>query len=151
MTPGAYNNNVQIFQTATHVAILNEMVHDARIIPLADKQRMSVPQGMGVSVARYEGNTLVVDTQHFARETSLDGTSEQTHLVERFTRMGPDALLYEFTVTDLSEWTKPWTAQIFMVKNPDKVYEYACHEGNYGLAGVLGGARAAEAAAAVKK
>jgi hypothetical protein len=151
MTPGAYNNNVQIFQTKTHVAILNEMVHDVRVVPLADKPSMSVPQGMGVSYARFDGNTLVVTTKHFARETSLDGTSDKTELVERFTRLAADTLMYEFTVTDLSEWTRPWTAQLFMVKSPDKVYEYACHEGNYGLSGVLAGARLAEAAAQAKK
>jgi hypothetical protein len=150
MTPGAYNNNVQIFQTRTHVVILNEMVHDARIIPFADKPNMSIPQNAGVSHARFNGNTLVVTTKHFARETSLDGTSDKTELVERFTRVGPDALLYEFTVTDPSEWTRPWTAQVFMVKSPDSMYEYACHEGNYGLAGVLAGARLAEAAAKQK-
>jgi len=147
MTPGAYNNNVQIFQTKTHVVILNEMVHDARIIPLADKPNMTIPQNAGVSYARFDGNTLVVTTRHFARETSLDGTSDRTDLVERFTRVDQDALLYEFTVNDPSEWTRPWTAQVFMVKSPDNMYEYACHEGNYGLAGVLAGARLAEAAA----
>lgn len=151
MTPGAYNNNMQIFQTKTHVAILNEMVHDVRIVPFADKPNVSIPQGMGVSYARFDGNTLVVTTKHLARETSLDGTSEKTELVERFTRLAPDTLMYEFTVTDLSEWTRPWTAQLFMVKSPDKVYEYACHEGNYGLSGVLAGARLAEAAAGKQK
>jgi hypothetical protein len=151
MTPGAYNNNVQIFQTKTHVAILNEMVHDVRIVPFADRPNVSIPQGMGVSYARFDGDTLVVTTKHLARETSLDGTSEKTELVERFTRMAPDTLMYEFTVTDLSEWTRPWTAQLFMVKSPDKIYEYACHEGNYGLAGVLAGARLAEANARRQK
>lgn len=151
MTPGAYNNNMQIFQTKTHVVLLNEMVHDARIIPLANQAGTSIPQGSGVSWAHYEGNTLVINTKHFSRETSLDGSSDKTELVERITRMGADNLLYEFTVTDLSEWTRPWTAQLFMVKSPDKVYEYACHEGNYGLAGVLAGARLAEAAAAKQR
>ncbi|MQA28237.1 MAG: hypothetical protein GEU82_00150 [Luteitalea sp.] len=153
MTPGAYNNNVQIFQAAGQVAILNEMVHDVRIIPLDGRPSGKVRQGMGVSRGRWDGDTLVVDTTNFARETSLEGSSADMRLVERFTRTAPDTLLYEFTVTQPTEWTRPWTAQLFMVKSADGIYEYACHEGNYGLAGVLGGARAEEkaSAAAAKK
>jgi hypothetical protein len=147
MMPSAYNNNVQIFQTPGYVAILNEMVHDARIVPLDGRPRAGIPQKHGESRGRWEGDTLVVETLDFAHETSLDGSSATMRLVERFTRVDADTLLYEFTVNEPTEWTKPWTAQIPMVRSPDRIYEYACHEGNYSLAGVLAGARADEAAA----
>ena len=147
MTPGAYNNNVQIFQTAGSVAILSEMIHDARIVPLDGRPRHAVPLKHGESRGRWEGDTLVVETSNFAHETSLEGSSANMKLVERFTRVDPDTLLYEFTVNEPSEWTTPWTARISMVRSPDYVYEYACHEGNHGLAGVLAGARADERAA----
>jgi hypothetical protein len=151
MTPGAYNNNVQIFQTAGHVAILNEMVHDARIIPLDGRPRLAIPLKHGESRGRWEGNTLVVETSSFAHQTSLNGSTANMRLVERFSRADADTLLYEFTVNDPTEWTKPWTAQISMRRSPDRMYEYACHEGNYGLAGILSGARADEKAAAINK
>ncbi len=94
-----------------------------------------------------EGDTLVVDTTSFYRETSLAGSSANMHLVERFTRVDADTLLYEFTVNDPSTWTKPWTAQVPMKKSQDQVYEYACHEGNYAMRNMLTGARAQEKAA----
>jgi hypothetical protein len=147
MLPGAYNNNMQIFQTPGYVAILNEMVHDARIIPLDGRRRVSVPQKHGESRGRWEGSTLVVETSNFAHETSLEGSSANMRLVERFTRVDADTLLYEFTVDQPTEWTRPWTAQVSMIRSPDRIYEYACHEGNYSLAGVLAGARADEEAA----
>jgi hypothetical protein len=153
MTPGAYNNNVQVFQSPDTVAILNEMVHDARIIPLDGRPHGNVRQWKGDSRARWEGDTLVVDTVNFKRETSLPNSSANLHLVERFTRTGPDTLEYQFTVDDPSMWTRPWTAVVQMKKTSDPIYEYACHEGNYAMAGILGGARLAEktAAEAAKK
>ncbi|MQA31507.1 MAG: hypothetical protein GEU82_17005 [Luteitalea sp.] len=147
MMPSAYNNNVQIFQAPGYVVILNEMVHDARIVPLDGRPRAGIPQKHGDSRGRWEGDTLVVDTMDFAHATSLDGSSAGMRLVERFTRADADTLMYEFTVNQPTEWTKPWTAQIAMVRSPDRMYEYACHEGNYSLAGVLAGARADEKAA----
>jgi hypothetical protein len=144
MTPGAYNNNVQIVQTAGTVAIMNEMVHDVRIVPVDGRPRTAVQYGMGESRGHWEGSTLVVETANFERETSLAGSTSAMRLVERFTRTDPQTMLYEFTVTDPSTWTKPWTAQLSMVKLSDEIYEYACHEGNYGLAGVLLGARMRE-------
>jgi hypothetical protein len=147
MMPGAYNNNVQIFQAPGYVAILNEMIHDARIVPLDGRPRAAIPQKHGSSRGRWEGETLVVETTNFAHETSLDGSDATMHLVERFTRVDADTLLYEFTVNQPTEWTRPWTAQISMIRSPDRLYEYACHEGNHSLAGVLAGARADEKAA----
>ena len=105
---------------------------------------------MGVPRGRWQGDTLVVESNNFARETSLAGSTANMKLVERFTRTGPDTLLYEFTVDDPTEWTRPWTAQIHMTKSREPMYEYACHEGNYALAGVLRGARVEEEAAAKK-
>ncbi len=147
MTPSAYNNNVQIFQSADHVAILNEMVHSARIIPLDDRPHLpaDLRQWVGDSRASWDGDTLVVTTRNFLGETSLGGSSASMHLVERFTRLGDDRLLYEFTVSDPTTWSGPWTAQVLMNPSDQPLYEYACHEGNYSMASSLSGARAMEA------
>jgi len=147
MIPDAYNNNFQLFQTKEYVVILNEMVHNARVVPLDGRPHGSIRQWRGDSVGRWEGNTLVVDTINFKRETNVDGSSANLHLTERFTRTGPNALLYEFTMDDPTTWTRPWTAAVPTVKSDSPVYEYACHEGNSGLEGVLAGARAEEKAA----
>lgn len=147
MHPGAYNNNFQLFQTPQYVVILNEMVHDARIIPLDGRPHGQIRQWKGDSRGHFEGDTLVVDTINFKRETSLPNSSANTHLVERFTRTDANTLLYEFTVEDPTMWTRPWTAVIPMRKSDDPIYEYACHEGNYAMASILAGARAAEKAA----
>ena len=146
MTPGAYNNNVQLFQTPGYVALLNEMVHSVRIVPLDGRPHGTVRQWAGDSVGHWEGNTLVVDTTNFKRETSLDGSSTNTHLTERFTRVDAHTLLYEFTVDDPTMWARPWTAVIPMTKSDTPIYEYACHEANYAMTGILAGARAAEKA-----
>jgi hypothetical protein len=147
MHPAAYNNHFHLFQTPQSVAILTEMVHDARIIPTDGRPHGNVRQWKGDSIGHWEGNTLVVDTTNFKRETSLAGTSANTHLIERFTRTDADTLLYEFTVDDSTVWTRPWTAAIPTWKSEERIYEYACHEGNYALAGILAGARADEKAA----
>lgn len=149
MTPAAYNQNMQIFQTRQHVVILNEMIHNARVIPMDGRSHGPLPQWVGDSRGRWEGDTLVVDTVNFKRETAfLNGkTTSKLHLIERFTRVDADTLLYEFTVDDPSVWTRPWTAQIAMTSSADPIYEYACHESNYGLTGILGGARARDAGA----
>jgi hypothetical protein len=148
MVPGAYNNDVQLLQTPGYVVILNEMVHSARIVPLDGRPHGSIRQWRGDSVGHWEGNTLVVDTTNFRRETSLPGSSSNTHLIERFTRTDANTLLYEFTVDDPTMWTRPWTAVVPMTKSDDPIYEYACHEGNYAMSGILAGARAADKAAA---
>jgi hypothetical protein len=147
MIPGAYNNNFQLFQTPKYVVILNEMVHSARVVPLDGSPHGNIRQWKGDSRGHWEGDTLVVDTTNFKRETNLEGSSANTHLIERFTRTGASTLLYEFTVDDPAMWTKPWTAVVPMSKSEDPIYEYACHEGNYGMTGILAGARAEERAA----
>ena len=147
MTPSAYNNNVQLFQTADHVVILNEMVHNARVVPLDGRPHLPahLRQWVGDSRASWDGDTLVIETRNFLGETSLRGSSANLRLVERFTRAGADTLIYEFTVNDPTSWTRPWTAQVRMARTDEPLYEYACHEGNYSMPSSLSGARAMEA------
>jgi len=147
MIPGAYNNSVQLVQTPGYVVILNEMVHSTRVVPLDGRPHNSIREWQGDSRGHWEGNTLVVDTTNFRRETSLDGSSANTHVIERFTRTDANTLVYEFTVDDPTMWTKPWTAIVPMTRSDDPIYEYACHEANYAMSGILAGARAAEKAA----
>ena len=148
MVPGGYNQNLQIFQTAQSVVILNEMVHNARVIPLDGRPHGNIRQWAGVSRGRWAGNTLVVDTRNFSGVTAFRGSSANLRLIERFTRVDKDTLLYEFTADDPTTWTRKWTAQIPMLRNPERIYEYACHEGNYGMEGILSSARATEKEAA---
>jgi hypothetical protein len=151
MVSGAYNNNVQIVQTPGYVVILNEMVHNARIIPTDGRPHGTIRRWTGDSRGRWDGDTLVVETVNFRRETSLSGSSAATHLVERFTRVDPKTIRYEFTVTDPTTYTRPWTAVMPLRAIDELLYEYACHEGNYALRGILGGARAQEKAEAAKQ
>ena len=148
--PGAYNNNLQIFQTPAHVVILNEMVHEARIVPLDGRPHLEphIRQWQGDSRGHWDGNTLVVDTTNFTDKTNFRGSRENLHLVERFTRVDADTLLYEFTVEDPSTWTHPWTGALPMAKNDGQMYEYACNEGNRGMYNLLAGARVQEKTAA---
>ena len=149
MTPGFYNNNVQIFQTPDAVALLNEMNHNVRIVPLDGRAHGDLPQWTGDSRGRWEGDTLVVETSRFLRETSFSSgrTDERLRLVERFTRVSSETLMYEATIDDPTVWSRPWTYQVPMQWNDQPLFEYACHEGNYGLYNILAGARAQEAAA----
>ena len=155
MTPGGYNNNVQLIQTPEQVVILNEMNHNARIVPLDGRPhlRPDLRQWVGDSRGRWDGDTLVVETTNFLRETSFmrGASSPNFHLVERFTRVDADTLLYEVTVNDPTTWTRPWTYAVPMTRNPDPIYEYACYEGNYAMETILAGARANEAAAEARK
>ena len=144
MLPAAYNMNVQIFQTANHVVLLNEMVHNARIIPLDGSAHGTVPLWTGVSRGHWEGDTLVVETKNFLRETSFRNSSKNLHLIERIQRLSEDTLLYTFTVTDPTTWTRPWTVELPMRRSDLPLFEYACHEGNYGMEGTLSGARVIE-------
>jgi hypothetical protein len=144
MVPGGYNQNVQIIQAPGYVVIANEMVHSARIVPLDGRPHGSARQWVGTSRGRWEGDTLVVETKNFLRETALRGSSPAMHLIERFTRVAADTLLYEFTVTDPTTWTRPWTAQIPMTRTDELIYEYACHEANYGMTNLLKAARVVE-------
>ena len=149
MMPSGYNNNMQVVQTQDYVVILNEMVHDARIVPLSGRPHGTLRSLRGDSRGRWEGDTLVVDTINFTDQgTGTLGLRAQTdrnlRLVERFTRVAADTLLYEFTIDDSTVWTRPWTAAVPMTRTDDQIFEYACHEGNYGMVGILSGARMQE-------
>ena len=146
MTPTGYNNNFRLIQTPGYVVILNEQIHDARMIPTDGRPHLpqNVRQWMGDSRGHYEGKTLVVETTNFTGKANFRGSGENMHLVERFTLTDPGTLLYEFTVNDPESFTKSWTGQIPMTKGPEHIYEYACHEGNYSLATTLSSARALE-------
>ena len=145
MLPGAYNNNLEIFQTADHVVVVNEMVHEHRIVSLDARPQVNaaIRLWMGSSRGRWDGDTLVVTTTNF-RPMVFRSASDKLKLTERFTRMDGDTLMYEFTVDDPLTWVKPWTAQFPMMRTSDPVYEYACHEGNYSLPNILKGARKVE-------
>ena len=153
MLPTAYNNNFQIVQNADYVMVLNEMIHDARIIPLDGRPHLpgSVPQWLGSSRGYWDDDTLVVQTRNFNDEKNFRGGSKNMRLTERFTRVDGDILLYEFTVDDPEAFTRQWTVQIPARRTDDLMYEYACHEGNQSMVGILRGARVEEEAAAVKK
>jgi hypothetical protein len=146
MLPGPYNNDTEIVQGPGYVVILSEMIHDARMIPLDGRPHVSpeIRSWMGDSRGHWEGNTLVVDTTNFIDEYSFRGSDANLHLTERFTRVSPEAIQYEFTVDDPTAFTKPWTVRIPFNKTTERVYEYACHEGNYAMTDILAGARAAE-------
>ena len=149
MTPSAYNNNMQLFQTEDHVVILNEMVHDARIVPLDGRPQLpaDLQQWIGSSRGHWDGDTLVVETIN-RRDESFRGATRHLRLTERFTRADADTLVYEATLDDPTTWTRPWTFVVPMVRNAGEVYEYACHEGNYYMANMLRAQRAEEQAAA---
>jgi hypothetical protein len=149
----AYNNNLQILQTRDSVVIHTEMIHEARVVPLDGRPHL--PQNLrlwlGDSRGRWEGNTLVIETTNFNDKSSFSGSiiarggsTSNMHLVERFTRVADDTLLYEFTVTDPATWTRPWTVQLEMTRTSERIFEYACHEGNYSMPNMLKGARAVE-------
>ena len=144
--PTAYNNNYQILQSPGYVTIFAELMHAVRIIPLDGRRRLpeKVRQWMGDSRGRWEGDTLVVETTNFTDRTNFRNSGDQLFVTERFTREDPDTLMYEFMIEDEATFTKPWTAEIPMVKIEGPIYEYACQEGNYSLENVLAGARAEE-------
>ena len=144
MAPSAYNNNVQVFQTEDTVVLFNEMNHNARVVPLDGRDHLDagIGQWTGDSRGHWEGDTLVVETTNFLRETNFmrGATTPNLTLVERLTRVDADTLRYDVTVDDPTVWTRPWTFSVPMRRNPEPVYEYACHEGNYGLYNILAGA-----------
>ena len=145
-TPSAYNNNVHIFQTPGYAVLLIEMVNDARIVPMDGRAHLPghMRQWRGDARGRWEGNTLVVESRNFTGKTSFRGTGKNLRLTERFTRVGPDRAIYEYTIDDPESFEKPWTAMIPMKKTDEPMYEYACHEGNYSMYTMLEGARAGE-------
>jgi len=146
MLSGPYNNYMQIVQTRDHLVIHNEMIHDARVVPLDGRPHLpsSVRVMLGDSRGRWEGATLVVETTNFTDKTTVRGSGPGLRLTERFTLDGPSTLLYQFTVDDPASFTKPWTAVLPMTRTDAQLYEYACHEGNYAMTGILRGARAGE-------
>jgi hypothetical protein len=152
MIPGPYNNNYQILQTPGYVVILHEMIHDARIIPLGGQPHVgtNIRQWFGDSRGRWDGDTLVVDTTNFADKANFRGSTQGLHLIERFTRVNADTVKYEFTIDDPTTFTRQWTAAIPMARTDEQIYEYACHEGNYGMVNLLRGARAKETEAPTK-
>jgi hypothetical protein len=143
---GPYNNFVQILQFGDRVVIFTEMIHDARIVGLDGRPFPpdAVKLWLGASRGRWDGRTLVVDTKNFNGKVGFRGTGEQLHLVERFTRVSANELLYEFTIDDPETFTRPWTARMPMTRTDGKIYEYGCHEGNHALEGILRGGRYAE-------
>ena len=145
MLPVLYNNNYQIVQTPDYVMILVEMVHDARIIRINGTHAPpNVRQWFGDSIGHWEGDTLVVDTTNFSDMTRFRGSSENLHVVERFSRVGPNDILYRVKIDDPTTFTKAWTMEYPFVATKGPVYEYACHEGNYAMTDILGGARKAD-------
>ena len=147
-TPSAYNNNMQLFQTPDTVVVMTEMVNTSRVIPLNGQPHLDpdVLQWSGDSRGYWEGDTLVVETRNFDPKRKWRGTTASTRLVERFTRVDAETLEYTFTVTDPETWTSAWTASVPLVLNPEPMFEYACHEGNYSMPVMLGGARTEELA-----
>ncbi len=148
MVPYAYNNNYQIVQSPGFVMIQVEMAHDVRVIPLdgGPHPPATVRLWMGDSRGHWEGTTLVVDTTNFTAKTAFRGADENLHVVERFTRTDPETIIYRFTVDDPTAFTKQWTGELPMVAAKGPLYEYACHEGNMGMVGILAGARADDVA-----
>lgn len=137
-----YNNNFQIVQTPGHLMVMSEMIHDVRVAKINGQHRPdSVPQWMGDSTATWDGDTLVVETRHLDPRSGGAFISENGKVVERFTRIADDQILYEFEVNDPTVYTSVWKGQMPLTKLEDKVYEYACHEGNYGLQNILEGGR----------
>jgi hypothetical protein len=139
MVPAGYNNTLQIVQTPGYVMILQEMIHDVRVIPLDGRPHLpqNIRRWMGDSIGRWEGDTLVVDTTNFTDRTNYRGSTDALHVVERFTRLDAATIRYTFTVEDAATWTKPWTGEISIRKFPDRIFEYACHEGNHDLGFLL--------------
>ena len=145
-TQPAYMSYYDIVQSRDAVVFRMETIHDARVIPLDGRPHPSrkIQHWLGDSRGHWEGDTLVVDTTNFSPKSNFRGSHENLHLVERFTRVGPERLEYAFTVSDDTTWSRPWSAMIPLLRSRAPVYEYACHEGNIGLAGILSGARAEE-------
>jgi len=145
MIPSAYNNNVQLIQTEDYVLIHNEMVHNIRPVRMDASSHLEAPRKWeGDSIGRWEDDTLVIETNHFARDTAFGNSSANMQLQEKFWMIDADTLGYEFTITDPTTWEAPWRVMFPMRRAELPIYEYACHEGNYSMAGILGGWRRLE-------
>ena len=151
--PSAYNNNIQITQTKDYVVVMTEMVHDARIVPLDGRKHLpaSVRPWYGDSRGRWEGDTLVIETTNFSDKNLYRNATSNLKLVEKFSRLDADTLIYEFTLNDPATWATPWTGRVPLEKLDGVIYEYACHEGNLGMEGILKGTRADESAAGASR
>jgi hypothetical protein len=141
--PGAYNNNLRIVQTPANVVFETEMIHDARVVPLDGRPHLpaAIRPWLGDSRGRWEGASLVVETTNFSERTPFRGSDPKMRLVERFSLVDANTLEYEFTVDNPTAFTRPWTVRYPMTRTTDQMYEYGCHEGNYGLVDILRGAR----------
>jgi hypothetical protein len=158
MIGSTYNANLQFFENDTSLAILHEMIHSVRMIPFDGRPHLpaGVHQLGGDSRGHWEGDTLVVDTTNFTDQTNFRGppaytrqdifSSTEMHVAERFTRVDAETIVYRFTVEDPGTWTRPWSGEVLLKRFEGPLFEYACHEGNYGLANILAGARAKEKA-----
>ena len=146
LLPGPYNNNLQIIQTRDYVVIANEMIHDVRIVPLDSRPHLpsEIRRWQGDPRGHWEGDVLVVESTNFSDRTSVRGSDTQLRLVERFRRIDAKTLDYRFTVENPSVFSRPWTVALPMTASDGRIYEYACHEGNYAMTGILRGARAEE-------
>jgi hypothetical protein len=151
--PSAYNNNVQIVQTRNYVMLMTEMVHDVRVVPLDGRPHLpsTTRLWMGDSRGHWDGDTLVVETTNFSEKNLFRGATANLKLIEKFSRNADGTLVYEFTVNDPATWTQPWTGRVPLEKLDEQMYEYACHEGNRGMEGILTGTRTEERDAAAKK
>jgi hypothetical protein len=148
MIPTLYNSDYQIVQTPGYVMILVEMIHDVRIVRMQGGHApASIREFMGDSIGHWEGDTLVVDTTNFNGRTRFRGTSENLHVTERFHRVDANTILYRAIIDDPDTYTKPWTMEYPFVATAAPIFEYACHEGNYAMSDILGGARKSEAEA----
>jgi hypothetical protein len=146
LLPGPYNNNLQIVQTRDYVVIANEMIHDVRIVPLDGRPHLpaAIRRWQGDPRGHWDGDTLVIETTNFGDRTSVRGSDVQLRLVERFRKVDAKTLDYQVTVDDASVFSRPWTVSLPMTAADGPIYEYACHEANYAMTGILRGARAQE-------
>ena len=137
---------LRIVQTPHYLVIVNEMVHDVRIVRMATQHIVpTIRPWLGDSIGRWDGDTLVVETTNFTDKTDFSGSSENLRVTERYTLASPDVLRYEFTIDDAASFTRPWSGMLWMTRTDTPIYEYACHEANYAMIDILRGARAAEA------
>ena len=153
MQPVGYNSNLAFFQGPGYVVVMQEMIHNARVIPVIDRQHVgaAIREYYGDSVGHWEGDTLVVETTNFTDKTQFRGSTSSLKVTERFTRTGPDTIVYRATMEDPHTWSRPWTIEYTMNKTDEQPYEYACHEGNYGMQNILRAQREAEAKAKQQK